>query len=93
MRFAARLHRSFVHLRRAGELTMKTILVPTQNTQGMAATLATALLLAQRTGAYIEGVPLWFGVPEFVVVELATSFSIETYRARRDEETAADRFD
>jgi nucleotide-binding universal stress UspA family protein len=67
---------------------MKTILVPTQNIPAMTSTLETAVLLAQRTGAYIEGVPLWFGVPEFVVAELASSFSIETYRGRRDEETA-----
>jgi len=67
---------------------MKTILVPTQNTPAMTSTLETAVLLAQRTGAYIEGVPLWFGVPEFVVSELASSFSMETYRGRREEETA-----
>ena len=66
---------------------MKTILVPTQNTPAMPSTLETAVLLAQRTGAYIEGVPLWFGVPEFVVSELASSFSMETYRGRREEET------
>jgi hypothetical protein len=36
---------------------MKTILVPTQNTPTMQSTLETAVLLAQRTGAYIEGVP------------------------------------
>src|SRR5436190_8120297 len=67
---------------------MKTILVPTQNNPAMKSTLETAVLLAQRTGAYIEGVPLWFGVPEFVAAEFASTFSIETYRARRDEETA-----
>jgi nucleotide-binding universal stress UspA family protein len=54
----------------------------------MVSALETAVLLAQRTGAFIEGVPLWFGVPEFVVAELATGFSMEIYRARRDEETA-----
>jgi nucleotide-binding universal stress UspA family protein len=53
----------------------------------MSSALATAVLLAQRTGAYIEGTPLWFGVPEFVVAELATGFSMEIYRARRDDET------
>ena len=67
---------------------MKTILVPTQNVPTMTSTLETAVLLAQRTGAYIEGVPLWFGVPEFVVSELASSFSMETYRGRREDETA-----
>jgi nucleotide-binding universal stress UspA family protein len=70
---------------------MKTILVPTQNIPAMATALETALLLAQRTGAYIEGVPLWFGVPEFVVAELSTGFSMEIYRARRDDETAGAR--
>src|SRR5215472_11089842 len=78
----------WLYLQRAGELTMKTILVPTQNISAMTSTLETAVLLAQRTGAYIEGVPLWFGVPEFVVSELASSFSMETYRGRREEETA-----
>jgi hypothetical protein len=67
---------------------MKTILVPTQNIPTMTSTLETAVLLAQRCGAYIEGVPLWFGVPEFVATEFASTFSIETYRERRDEETA-----
>jgi hypothetical protein len=57
----------------------------------MKSTFETAVLLAQRTGAYVEGVPLWFGVPEFVVAEMASTFSIETYRARRDEETVGAR--
>jgi nucleotide-binding universal stress UspA family protein len=66
---------------------MKTILVPTQNFPSMRSALETAVLLARRTGAYIEGIPLWFGAPEFVVAELASGFSMEVYRARRDEET------
>src|SRR6516225_4571773 len=73
---------------RREELTMKTILVPTQSGPFMTPTLETAVLLAQHTGAYIEGVPLWFGVPEFVVAEFASSFSMETYRGRREDETA-----
>jgi hypothetical protein len=70
---------------------MKAILVPIQNIPTMKSTLETAVLLAERVGAYIEGVPLWFGTPEFVVTELASSFSIETLRARRVEETAGAR--
>lgn len=70
---------------------MKAILVPTQNVPAMKSTLETTVLLADRAGAYIEGVPLWFGAPEFVVAELASSFSIETLRARREEETAGAR--
>jgi nucleotide-binding universal stress UspA family protein len=67
---------------------MKTILVPARNVPAMKSTLEAAVLLAQRTGGYIEGVPLWLGVPEFVPTELASTFSMETYRARREEETA-----
>jgi nucleotide-binding universal stress UspA family protein len=85
------LHWTIVHLQEAGQLTMKTILVPTQNISAMKSTLETALVLAQRTGAYIEGIPLWFGVPEFVVAELASGFSMEIYRTRRKEETAGAR--
>jgi nucleotide-binding universal stress UspA family protein len=70
---------------------MKTILVPTQDVPAMKSTLETAVLLAKRTGAYVEGVPLWFGVPEFVVAEMASAFSIEVYRARRQEGTAGAR--
>src|SRR5215831_13625074 len=84
-RFGCLTYRSFAT---AGELTMKTILVPTQNIPAMKSTLETAVLLAERAGSYIEGVPLWFGAPEFVVAELASSFSIETFRARREEEAA-----
>jgi nucleotide-binding universal stress UspA family protein len=70
---------------------MKTILVPTQNSPAMKSALETAVLLAQRTGAYIEGIPLWFGAPEFVVAELASGFSMEVYLARREEETVGAR--
>ena len=63
---------------------MKTILVPTQNNPAMRSTLETALLLAKRTGAYIEGVPLWFGGPEFVVAEQASTFSMESAARRRN---------
>lgn len=57
----------------------------------MQSALETALLLGRATSAYIEGIPLWFGVPEFVVAELATAFSIEIYRSRRDEGTTGAR--
>jgi nucleotide-binding universal stress UspA family protein len=78
-----------VHLQRAEESMMKTIL--DQDIPAVKSTLETALLLAKRIGAYVEGVPLWFGVPEFVVAELASSFSVEIYRARRGEGTAGAR--
>ena len=67
---------------------MKTILVPTQNIAGMTSALETALLLAQRTGAYIEGFALRFGIPQFVVAELSSGIPMESYQAHRDEEIA-----
>lgn len=70
---------------------MKTILVPTQNTPAMTSTLETAVLLARRTGAYIEGVPLWFGTPEFVVAGLASTYTMEAYWMRREEQAAGER--
>ena len=69
-------------LPRAGELMMKTIFVPIQNIPAMKSTLETLVLLAERAGSYIEGVPLWFGAPDFAVPELA-SISIGTFRAPR----------
>lgn len=63
---------------------MKTILVPTQNIAAMQSTLETAVLLAQCTGAYIEGFPLRFGIPEFVTAELATSFLLDSYQTKSE---------
>jgi nucleotide-binding universal stress UspA family protein len=74
-----------------GKLIMKTILVPTQNIAAMQSTLETAVLLARCTGAYIEGFPLRFGIPEFVAAELATSFPLDSYQAKSDEEAAETR--
>jgi len=65
---------------------MKTILVPTQNIATMTPALETTLLLAQRTGAYIEGFPLRFGLPQYVVAELAIGFSMEAYQAKNEED-------
>ena len=70
---------------------MKTILVPTQNVAAMASTLETAVLLAQRTGAYIEGIPAVVWRSRIVVAELASGFSMEVYRARREDETVGAR--
>ena len=49
---------------------MKTILVPTQHIAAMRSALETAVLLARRTGAYIEGFPLRIAIPPYVVAEL-----------------------
>jgi nucleotide-binding universal stress UspA family protein len=68
---------------------MKTILVPTENTGAMKSTLETAVLLARRTGAYMEGFPLRITIPPYVVAELTAGFTLDVYDAQRDEETAA----
>jgi nucleotide-binding universal stress UspA family protein len=67
---------------------MKTILVPTQNIAAMKSALELAVLLARRTGAYIEGFPLRVAIPPYVVAELTAGFTMDTYAAQRDEETA-----
>jgi nucleotide-binding universal stress UspA family protein len=67
---------------------MKTILVPIQNIAVMASVLEAAARLAQRTGAYVEGFPLRFGIPQYLVAELATGFSLDSYHAKSEEELA-----
>ena len=67
---------------------MKTILVPTQHNAAMKSALETAVLLARRTGGYIEGFPLRIAIPPYVVAELTAGLTMDAYDAQRDEETA-----
>jgi nucleotide-binding universal stress UspA family protein len=67
---------------------MKTILVPTQHIATMKSALETAVLLARRTGAYMEGFPLRAVIPPYVVAELTAGLSMDAYDTQRDEETA-----
>ena len=69
-------------------LTMKTILVPSHNIVAMTCALETAALLAKQTGAYIEGFPLRSSINQFVVSELATGFSFDSYQATTQNEMA-----
>jgi len=66
---------------------MKTILVPTQHIAAMKSALEVAVLLARRTGAYMEGFPLRVAIPPYVVAELTAGFTVDVYDAQRDEET------
>lgn len=68
---------------------MQTILVPTQQITTMKSALETAVLLARRTGAYLEGFPLRTVIPPYVVAELTAGLSMDAYDTQRDEETAA----
>jgi nucleotide-binding universal stress UspA family protein len=67
---------------------MKTILVPIHNIVAMRSALETAALLAKQTAAYIEGFPLRFSINQFVVSELATGFSFDSYQATVQKEMA-----
>jgi hypothetical protein len=48
---------------------MKTILVPTENHDAMRSTLETALQLARRCDAYIEGFALRWDISKFVAID------------------------
>jgi nucleotide-binding universal stress UspA family protein len=61
-------------------MSMRTILVPTENHETVRAALATAVQLARRFDAYIEGFPLRFDVSEFVAVDVMGHVPFETYR-------------
>jgi nucleotide-binding universal stress UspA family protein len=67
---------------------MKTILVPIQNTATATSVLEVAACLAQRTGAYVEGFPLRFGIPQYLVAELATGISLDSYHEKTEDELA-----
>ena len=64
-------------------MSMKAILVPTENHDAMRSALETALQLARRFDSYIEGFALRFDVSEFVAVDLMGHVPVDTYR--RDE--------
>jgi nucleotide-binding universal stress UspA family protein len=63
---------------------VKTILVPTFNSAATKSALATAVMLAQRTGAYVEGFAFRFGIPQYAAVELVVPFA--EYEAKAAEE-------
>jgi nucleotide-binding universal stress UspA family protein len=64
-------------------MSMKTILVPTENHDAMRSALETALQLARRFDSYVEGFALRFDISEFVAVDLMGHVPVDTYR--RDE--------
>jgi nucleotide-binding universal stress UspA family protein len=64
---------------------MKTVLVPTFNSSATRSALETAVMLAQRTGAYIEGFAFRFGIPQYAAAELVVPFA--EYEAKAAEET------
>src|ERR1700687_396134 len=61
-------------------MSMKTILVPTENDDVMRSTLETALLLARRYDSYIEGFALRWEITEFAGGDIAGGIPLATYR-------------
>ncbi len=51
--------------RREAAITMKTILIPTEDNDAMRSVLETALLLAKRCDSYMEGFALRWSIAEF----------------------------
>jgi nucleotide-binding universal stress UspA family protein len=60
-------------------MSMKTILVPTENHDAMRPALETALLLARRYDSYIEGFALRWSVNQFVGGDIAGGLPVKTF--------------
>ncbi len=65
---------------------MKSILVPIESYEAIRPTLETALMLARRFDAYVEGFALRFRVNEFVAVDMAGAIPLELLRDENLEE-------
>jgi hypothetical protein len=62
------------------------MLIPTENHEAMRSALETALLLARRCDAYIEGFALRWDVSEFVAADVMGGVLLDTYRGDIPEE-------
>jgi nucleotide-binding universal stress UspA family protein len=71
-------------------MTMKTILIPTENDRSIQSALETALLLARRCDSYMEGFALRSGISELVGVD-AVGVSLKTYKRDIPEEAEQSR--
>jgi nucleotide-binding universal stress UspA family protein len=67
-------------------MSMKTILVPTENHDAMQSALETALLLARRCNSYIEGFALRWRINEFVTVDMGVALPPDAYKQDLAEE-------
>ncbi len=65
---------------------MKSILVPTENVEGMNSVLQTVLVLARRFDSYVEGFPLRIGIRELVAGDPVGGYPVETYRQESEQE-------
>ena len=67
-------------------MSMKTILVPTENHDAMRSALQTALHLARRCDSYIEGFALRWSINEFTGVDMMSGLPLERYKQDSEEE-------
>jgi nucleotide-binding universal stress UspA family protein len=67
-------------------MSMKTILVPTENDDVMRSALETALLLARRCDSYIEGFALHWQINEFAGVDMMGGLPLDRYAKDIEEE-------
>ena len=61
-------------------MSMKSILVPTENNDAMQSALETALLLARRCDSYIEGFALCWAINEFIGGDIVGGIPLESYK-------------
>ena len=67
-------------------MSMKTILVPTENHGAMRSALQTALHLARRCDSYIEGFALRWSINEFTGVDMMSGLPLGRYKQDSEEE-------
>src|ERR1700690_3436359 len=67
-------------------MSMKTILVPTENHDAMQSALETALLLARRCDSYMEGFALRWGFDELAGGDMVGGVPLATYKQDSVEE-------
>jgi nucleotide-binding universal stress UspA family protein len=64
---------------------MKTLLVPTEQHDVMAATLDTALLFARRFDSYVEGFALRYDVENFITMDPVSGVAMDSVRQNEEE--------
>ena len=67
-------------------MSMKTMLIPTEQRTSMGSTLQTALLLARRFDSYVEGFALQPALSELLAVDIGGGFAPESYKQDRIED-------
>ena len=61
-------------------MSMKSVLVPTENHDAMQSALETALLLARKFDSYVEGFALRWGINEFGAADVGSGIPLELYK-------------